>query len=279
MVRTAYVAGYFYERVKEKLIKQIEACFLSSLGPGKLPEEKTGEKENKIVAGISPHAGYVYSGACAAHFYHAISLQKKRKRIIIFGINHNNIGLPIATTKQDWETPFGIAKVDEELAELLEIPADEEAHRYEHSIEVQLPFLQYIYGDDFTFLPISLSSYAVSEKGIGIEDNLKNLSNKIKEELLIIASSDFTHYEPAEIAEKKDKEAIKFILNLDAAGFLNKVYSENLSICGYAPVAACINSAKILGAKKAELLKYMNSGDVTKDYSSVVAYASFAFSL
>jgi len=279
MTRAPYVAGQFYARTKSDLVRQIEQCFLHEFGPGRLPLDIEAEEKSsaqKIIGGIAPHAGYAYSGPCAAHFYLELSKQKT-KRIVILGVNHSGTGYAVAASAESWKTPLGEVSVDPELAELLGLELDEAAHKYEHSIEVQLPFLQYIYGDDFTFLPVSITPAFDIASGIGIEKNFSNLNEKIKREVVVIASSDFTHYEDANSAKEKDSKAIEHILALDEKSFLRYVYSRDLSICGYAPIISSIISCKNLGAKKGELLKYTNSGDVTKDYSSVVAYAAIAF--
>jgi len=281
MARAPHVAGSFYAKGKNELTRQIEQCFLHELGPGRLPidiEQEEKSSAQKIIGGIVPHAGYVYSGPCAAHFYLELSkLGTKKPRIIIFGVNHSGAGYAVAASEEAWKTPLGEVEADLELAGLLEIGFDEDAHRYEHSIEVQLPFLQYLYGDDFTFLPVSITPSFDIASGVGIEKALSKLDEKVKKDIVVLASSDFTHYEDANSAKEKDGKAIEHILALDEKSFLRYVYSKELSICGYATIISAIISCKNLGARKAELLKYMNSGDVTKDYSSVVAYASIAF--
>ncbi len=269
MARSPHVAGQFYELQPERLLKQIEASFLHSLGPGALPE--SGEKGPRdIVACISPHAGYMYSGACAAHVYYSLSLQTQPKSIVILGPNHTGIGGPVTTSMEDWTTPLGVVRADKEAVKKLGVDVDEYAHRYEHSIEVQLPFLQYIWRD-LSFVPVMISAPGI-RGGVGIEDRIAEL-----DDVLVIASSDFTHYEDAVSAKEKDSLAIDAILDLDEVRFLEIVEAHRASICGYAPIISTIITAKKLGAKKAELLKYTNSGDITGDYSSVVAYAAIVF--
>ncbi|RMF89482.1 MAG: AmmeMemoRadiSam system protein B, partial [Methanobacteriota archaeon] len=168
MVRTPHVAGQFYEADPERLRRQIEGSFLHPLGPGALPEKGAARSERDIVACISPHAGYMYSGPPAAHVYHALSGQEPPSRVVILGPNHTGIGGVLSTSIEDWATPLGVARVDREAVAALNIPVDEYAHRYEHSLEVQLPFLQYIYGDSFMFAPVIIS--ATGPNGVGIED-------------------------------------------------------------------------------------------------------------
>ncbi len=276
-MRKPAVAGMFYPKEKEKLINQIEECFLSNLGVGKLPERKLSE-ERRIVGAITPHAGYIYSGYEASYVYYELSKEKKPDTVVILGPNHHGIGSLVAVSVEDWETPLGVVKNDRELSERFYkncgiIDLSEEAHIYEHSIEVQLPFLQYIYGD-LKFVPISL---ALQDLDVAKEVAECIVKNSRDRDIIIIASSDFTHYENAKAAKEKDFIAIEKILNMDEKGFLKVVYENDISICGYGPIASVIVASKLLGAKKAKLLKYGNSGDVTGDYSSVVAYASIVF--
>jgi hypothetical protein len=274
-MRSPAVAGQFYPASREALIEQIERCFLHPLGPGKLPVLNETEPRS-IIAGVVPHAGYVYSGYEAAHVYYALALEEKPESIVLLGPNHTGMGSLVAVSRQDWKTPLGIARCDRELAEELfvgcdVIDGDEVAHAYEHSIEVQLPFLQYIYGD-FKFVAISLGLQELE-----VSREIASCLAKVEKDILVLASSDFTHYESASQARQKDMRAIEAILALDEAQFMRRVYEHRISTCGYGAVAIAIAAAKLLGAKRAELLKYGNSGDVTGDYGSVVAYAGIVF--
>ncbi len=277
MVRKPYVAGYFYPNDREELIKTIEKCFTSKLGVGKLPEKVYGEK--RIIGGIAPHAGYMYSGYEASFIYYELAKQKKPETVIIIGPNHTGLGSMVAISYDDWETPLGTVKVDREVVKFLAktagiIDINEEAFRYEHSIEVQLPWLQYIYGNDFKFVGICMMLQDLeTARAVG------SAISKINKDIIVLASSDFTHYEPIDVAKQKDMAAIYHILNMDEEKFLKEVYSKNISICGYGPIATCIVASKLLGAKKARLLKYGSSGDVTGDYREIVAYASITFEL
>jgi AmmeMemoRadiSam system protein B len=278
MTRSPYVAGQFYEADPERLRQQIRGSFLHPLGPGELP--LSGEKsERDIVACVTPHAGFMYSGACAAHVYGALSMQVKPKTIIILGTNHTGIG-GVTTSFEDWATPLGIVMVDREAIRQLGIEVDERAHRYEHSIEVQLPFLQYIW-EDFEFVPIIVSPR------LGVDGNLEDRISEL-DNVLVIASSDFTHfglnygYMPftdnvRERLRELDMGAITFIEQMDEEGFADYVRSTGATICGHAPISSAIKTAKLLGAKKGELLKYTTSGDIVGDFSSAVAYAAIVF--
>lgn len=269
-MRNPCVAGQFYSGSREGLKEQIKECFLSDIGPGELP--KSGDAKRDIVGCVVPHAGYMYSGAVAAHVYAELAKQAVPETIVIIGFNHRGIGSLAALSNDDWETPLGVVGTDREVVgelskycKLMDI--DETAHIDEHSLEVQLPFLQYIY-DDFKMVPLSLN-WAASE----ILDEISECLSKIEKDVLVIASSDFTHYEAHESATQKDKNAISHILNMDEKRFLQTVYENKLSICGFVPIASCIAASKKIGATKAELLKYSTSGDVTGDYHQVVGYA------
>ncbi len=273
-MRSEAVAGQFYPAAKEDLIEQIEKCFLHPIGPGRLPEKK--EKPRDIIGAVVPHAGYIYSGYEAAHVYYSLAEQEKPELVVLIGPNHTGYGSAVAVSQEDWRTPLGIVRCDKEATEALFrgceiVNQDEMAHTYEHSLEVQLPFLQYIYGD-FKFVAITL--------GLQTLDVAREVGSCIAElgkDVLVLASSDFTHYESADAARAKDLYAIEAILELDEEEFLERVYTKNVTACGYGAIAASIVASKALGAKKAELLKYGNSGDVVGDYSEVVAYAGIVF--
>lgn len=273
-MRVEAVAGKFYPSGKEELREQIEKSFIHSLGPGELPERKNLPRD--IIGGVVPHAGYVFSGYEAAHIYHALAEQEKPEITVLLGPNHHGFGSTVGVSREDWRTPLGTARCDEAAASQLEenceaITWDENSHRYEHSLEVQLPFLQYIYGD-FEFVALSM--------GLQTLDVAKEVGKCIAglgKDVLVLASSDFTHFEQAEQAREKDHYAIAAILELDERDFLNRMTEKNITACGYGPIAASMVASKVLGAERAELLKYGNSGDVTGDYKSVVAYAGILF--
>lgn len=274
-MRSPAVAGQFYPASREALIEQIERCFLHPIGPGKLPAGEEVEARD-IVAAVVPHAGYFYSGYEAAQVYYELSKQEKPESIVILGPNHTGMGSLVAVSAQDWQTPLGAVECDRELAEELwkncgVVDRDEVAHAYEHCIEVQLPFLQYIYRD-FKFVAISLAL-----QDLEVAREIAACLAEVEKDILILASSDFTHYESASRAREKDMFAIEAILAMDEALFIKRVYERDVSACGYGAIAAAMAAAKRRGATRAELLKYGNSGDVTGDYGSVVAYAGIVF--
>lgn len=277
MKRRPYVAGMFYESSPSRLRKQIEECFLHRIGPGKLPEKVV---EHNIIGLISPHAGYMYSGPVAAHGYYILSKSKKPSTVIILGPNHSGLGAPMAVMDEGvWEMPLGDVDIDIECAKCIIdkapiVTSDELAHRYEHSIEVQIPFLQYIYNGSFKIVPIAMLMQNFEAARILGEAIAKCAQ---EHDVIVIASTDFTHYEPVEKARTKDGIAIEHILKLNAKGLYDAVIENDITMCGYGPVMALIEAVKKLGCRDAKLLKYATSGDITGDYSSVVAYASLVF--
>lgn len=268
MIRKASFSGAFYPSNKEELKEQITS-FL---------KEANGKKRD-VISCISPHAGYIYSGRCAAHTFSSI---EEKETFVIIGPNHSGIGSGIAISNEIWETPLGKVEPDtefiEELLDTLFI-VDPLSHKFEHSIEVQLPFLQ-MTQRNFKIVPISLSStfydFEICEK---IAKKIISVAKKLKRNFCLIASSDFTHFGPMygflpENPEKIDKEAIRLILNLDAKKF--NEFSFDKTICGYGGITVAMIIAKEFNAK-GELLEYYTSGDVTGDKSNWVGYASIIF--
>ena len=273
ILREPVAAGSFYNLNPEMLKKQISSCFNHELGPKSM-------KKEKFVAGVVPHAGYMYSGPIAAWVYSKI----EKANFIILGPNHSGMGSRFALMKNGlWKTPLGGVVIYEEMAEALLkeckiLEHDVLAHQHEHSIEVQLPFLQFRFGDDFKFVPISILNEFADETLLEacrvIGKGIANAIKKSKEKWIVLASSDFSHYVPQEIAEKVDRSVIKPILKLKEEEFFETINKKGASVCGFGPIATAIVVAKELKAKKGKLLKYATSGDVTEDYASVVGYAS-----
>jgi hypothetical protein len=278
-VRRPCQAGAFYEGTSDALKRQIEKCFTDKLGPGELPEVvKTAPRE--VIGLICPHAGYMFSGPVAAHAYYRLALDGKPDVVVIFGPNHTGYGSGLAVMNEGvWRTPLGDVEIDGEMAnqivyESRTVDIDDSAHSYEHSIEVQLPFLQYLYGSGFKIVPICFLMQDLSSAREVGQAVAKVLLDK---KAVIIASSDMTHYEPQESAERKDKKALEAIEAMDEARFQSIIETHNITACGHGPIAALITAAKILGGREAKLLCYKTSGDVTGDYSSVVGYAAVCF--
>ena len=274
-MRTPAVAGMFYPAEKNELKKTIHDSFVHEFGPGKFPPS---DSKKKIYGVICPHAGYVFSGPIACHSFYAIS-SKSTNLFIIVGPNHWGIGCNVASMKDaTWQTPLGNVEVDSdsatELAKFSEIiDLDFFSHTKEHSLEVQVPILQEMYSE-FKILPIVLidqSITAAKEVGAAIVEIAK------KKNVMIIGSSDFTHYEENEFAHKQDKALIEPILKMDVEGFYKVLSEKSVTACGYGAIASTMIASKELGATKGELLKYATSGDITGDTSSVVGYGSIIF--
>jgi AmmeMemoRadiSam system protein B len=261
MLRAPAVAGYFYPANRDDLIREIHNF---------LPERKKSPAHAIIV----PHAGYVYSGHVAGEVYASVELPET---FIILCPNHTGEGSEIDLyPKGAWATPLGNAEIDLELSNALlrRFPSatkDGRSHFREHSLEVQLPFLQYLKGN-VSFLPICIREFRyplLQELAHALSEIIRSSSRKT----LLIASSDMTHYESGESANKKDQLAIKQIETLNARGLYDTVHQFDISMCGYLPVTVAILAANELGATRGTLLKYANSGDITRDYSQVVGYA------
>jgi len=277
-IRLPVVAGTFYEGTADALRLQVESCFLSRFGPGKLPVVNVAGSR-KVLGLVCPHAGYVYSGAVAANAFFSLASDGKPDVVVVLGPNHTGYGNPLSAMREGaWRTPLGDVQIDSEVADAISAESgildfDEVAHRHEHSIEVQLPFLQYLYGNDFKFVPICFlmqDLQSAQEIGRALAEALANRN------AVVIASSDFTHYESQTSVNRKDLAALDAVEALDEKQFYQIIEAENVSACGYAPIAALMTYAKALGATKAEILSHKTSGDVTGDKSSVVGYAALA---
>jgi AmmeMemoRadiSam system protein B len=222
----------------------------------------------------------VYSGPVAAHAYYNLALDGRPDIVVIFGPNHTGYGSALAIMNEGlWRTPLGDVEVDSETANQIVresrfVDVDESAHRFEHSIEVQLPFLQFLYGSEFKIVPICfLMQDLPSAREVG-RSVAKVVSGK---NAVLIASSDMTHYEPQEAAMKKDKLVIGALEAMDEAKLNSVIEANSVSACGYGPMTAIITASKILGAREAKLLCYKTSGDISGDYSAVVGYAAMCF--
>jgi AmmeMemoRadiSam system protein B len=262
MIREPVVAGQFYPGSPAGLRKIIEGMV-------------DGKAEKVEAIGVvSPHAGYIYSGQVAGA---VMSRIKIKDTFVVLGPNHTGRGKSFSImTNGTWKTPLGDVAIDSELGKRVlaasnYLEEDQLAHQYEHSIEVQLPFLQYL-KPDVRIVPVILAhASGASYKIIGQE--LAGAIDGMKKDVVILASSDMTHYEPQESAQKKDRQAIEAILALDEDDLMKRIEDLDISMCGYAPVVCMMVAAKSMGAKKAELVKYQTSGDTSGDYSSVVGYA------
>ncbi len=278
-IRRPIVASQFYEGDAEALRAQIRSCFLHKIGPQKLPAVNMRSHPRNIVGLICPHAGYIYSGPIAASAFYELAIDGKPDTVVLLGPNHTGFGSALSLMNEGvWRTPLGQVEIDSKMAnEILHetsvVEADELAHRFEHSLEVQLPFLQFLYGDSFKIVPICflMQDYeSAVEVGRALEEVLDGTNS------VVIASSDMTHYEPAKKAAEKDRAALQAVTEMDAKRFYETVETQNITACGYAPITAVVTYANGLCAK-ASLLNYHNSGDITGDHSSVVGYAAVSF--
>lgn len=275
-IRPPAVAGSFYEDRPTSLRRQIEGCFRHALGPQEVPKvDPRGPR--KILGLVSPHAGYAYSGPVAAHGFAQLAGDGKPQVVIILGPNHRSLGSPVAiSSKGHWQTPLGRISLDGDLARSIcaAVPfvrEDELAHRMEHSLEVQLPFLQYLFGEGFRLVPIAIGFQDLT---ISLElGRALALVSKGKD-AVIIASTDFTHYETQSTAEQQDQGALESILRLSPEELAAVIGAHRISMCGPGPVMAMLAACREIGASKAELLKYATSGDTSGNYHQVVGYAS-----
>jgi AmmeMemoRadiSam system protein B len=270
IIRRPAVAGRFYPGNAQHLRAQVETFTTPSA-------ETPAEVKIQALGCIVPHAGYMYSGRVAGAVYGRLELPR---RYVILCPNHTGMGEPLAIMSEGaWHTPLGDAMIDSELADNLKsglplLSEDQAAHRYEHALEVQLPFLQ-VLAPGFTFVPITVgtSNYDVlSALGTVIGNQIA----EPKEPILIIASSDMNHYESDSITRVKDHKAIDQLLALDPRALYEVVHTGDISMCGYGPAVIMLTAARKLGATKAELIKYATSGDVSGDRDVVVGYAGVA---
>ncbi|MEA3514187.1 MAG: AmmeMemoRadiSam system protein B [Nanoarchaeota archaeon] len=285
MIRKPIVAGQFYPASKEDLNKQIKDSFLHGVGPGKIPGDK---RKGRIKAIIAPHAGYMFSGPAAAWAYKEIAESELADLYIVVSPNHTGFGKS-SICAEDYETPLGVVKTDKEMckriAEETQLVEDSVSHMNEHSVEVQIPFLQFACRDRIDLLrivPIVLSGDIDCAK---LGKDLKKAIEKSGKNVVIIVSSDMTHfgwnygYMPFEEDIKKnlykmDRETIKFIEKSDSQGFEKRLDEIKGTVCGRIPIVMLLNTVK---ADKIELLKYYTSADIIGDYTNAVGYAALVF--
>jgi len=269
--RPPAVAGTFYEASRDRLRQQVAYCF---------KESPVQEAKERFIGAVVPHAALIYSGHVAASFYAVAEIPK---RLIILCPNHTGIGHFAAINREGtWQMPFGEARIDTELADALMkktalLADDDRAHAREHSLEVQLPFLQQLLGNDFTFVPICLGAprYDLCEE---IGHALADVITAQGEPVGILASSDLNHYEDQKTTMVKDALAIEQVLALNPRELWRVVDELDVSMCGYIPTATMLIAARALGATRARLMKHATSGDINHDYGHVVGYASIIIS-
>lgn len=267
MKRQPVVAGQFYPGDREQLRHA-----LSQLIPG-------GTEKRKVCGVISPHAGYIYSGAVAGKLYAAIAIPAT---VLILGPNHHGVGAAAGLYPDgEWETPLGLVPINARLNSLIRshVPftqSDTVSHQFEHSLEVQVPFIQYLRPDvTISAICLGFGDYpAARDLGRGIAAAIREFA----EDVLIVASSDMTHYESADEARRKDEKALERVRAFDPEGLLKICRSEHITMCGVVPAAVMLTAARELGATLVERVAYATSGDITGDNRQVVGYAAVTVS-
>jgi AmmeMemoRadiSam system protein B len=265
-IREPAVAGLFYPGSPAKLADDIHSYAVAT-------------EENKLpaIGCVVPHAGYMYSGHVAGAVYGRLELPR---RYVILCPNHTGAGHPLAIMQEGaWRTPLGDVEIDHDLANRLRsmfplLSVDAEAHRAEHALEVQLPFLQTLAGD-FTFVPIVIGTGRLDVL-TALGESIAKAIQPVGERVMVIASSDMNHYDNDAATRVKDRFAIDRLLALDPKGLHEVVHQQNISMCGYGPAVAMLTAARRLGAARAELIKYATSGDISGDRDMVVGYAGVA---
>jgi len=260
--RSPAVAGQFYYDTPSKLTEQVEQYI------------NRNAKKEKSIGIVSPHAGLIYSGSVAGAVYSAIDFPGT---FVLIGPNHTGLGAKISLMESgEWEIPGGILHIDEKISykiamNLPIVTKDTQAHMFEHSLEVQLPFIIY-FSKEAKIVPIVMLSASIDEcrmLGEGIAKAVKDADYPV----IVAASSDMSHYVPDSVARQKDGKAIEKILSLDPEGLYETVRKEGISMCGYVPATTMLFAAKALGAQSSRLVKYCTSAEVSGDYDHVVGYA------
>lgn len=265
-VREPAVAGMFYPGTPDRLDREVRT--LTHPEAGSTPQ-------HEMIGGLVPHAGYVYSGAVAGGFFAHARLPQ---RLIVLGPNHTGLGAAVAVSPHTaWRTPLGDEPVDAELAEWLcdEFPPaelDARAHRHEHSIEVQLPFLQVARPDGWV-LPVCVRHLSLADC-LRLGDALARVVEHCEQPVGLLASSDLSHYEPDHVARQHDRQALEPILRLDPTGLYETVHRNGISMCGVIATTVMLAACRRLGARRAHEIAYATSGDVTGERAAVVGYAS-----
>jgi len=264
-IRRPCVAGQFYPDDPDEL-----SSLISSFVAGKVTQKQD------VLGCFLPHAGYIYSGRVAAQTLSGVNI---KDTVILLGPNHSGNGPAFSLMHQGyWQTPLGNIEIDSRSANLFldgskYLKADTFAHADEHSLEVELPILQY-FRKDFKIIPVTIKTDELGILKIVAEELAGVIiKNNLKGSVMFIASSDMTHYEPQKSAEKKDALAIEAIIALDEDKLDAAVKRLSISMCGFAPAVVLLRAARLLGAKKGKLIKYQTSGDASGDTSSVVGYA------
>ncbi|MBE6488909.1 MAG: MEMO1 family protein [Methanosphaera stadtmanae] len=276
MIREPCVAGMFYPGDFNSLLDIIDDLF------SRVGDVEINESTRCISSVVVPHAGYVYSGLTASYAFKQLLYDRLPETIVIIGPNHTGIGREISvSTSNKWNTPLGDVDVDVEFCEELDkvdfnVTLDESAHIREHSIEVELPFLQYIANvnnSNFKIVPIIIGKQEL-KLCKNLAKSIYDVQNKLNRDCIVIASTDLTHYEDSETAEYLDKKVINSIEDMDSKQLIMDIIDYDISMCGYGPTITAITYAQLMNAYNSKCLRYSNSGQVSGDYDSVVGYTS-----
>jgi AmmeMemoRadiSam system protein B len=268
MIRLPAVAGQFYPANPRELSSLIHRFIKENGEPQKV----------RVQACLVPHAGYIYSGHVAAAVFSQIVIPNK---IIVLGVRHQPYGEELAIVSHGtWRTPLGEATIDRALALRLRaacpaLQEDEVAHAREHSLEVEMPFLQLLQAE-FTFVPVAIGSTRFEEL-VKLGEGVAEVVAGSKEEILVVTSSDMNHYEEEGLTRRKDQRAIECMLRLDAKGLYEVCRRERISMCGLGPAIATLSALRKLGVQSGELVKYATSGEISGDHDAVVGYAGMIF--
>ncbi|MDN7024177.1 AmmeMemoRadiSam system protein B [Methanoculleus sp. FWC-SCC1] len=258
-MRPCSVAGMFYPAEPRHLEQLLERFF----------ENRAAGLDARGI--VSPHAGYVYSGETSACAFSAVPPEFDGTFVVI-GPSHR--GYMTTTSRVAWETPLGVVDIDTDLVDALDITVDEASHRTEHSLEVQMPIIKYRF-PRARVAPVMMGDQTY-EAAAGLAEHILRAIKQTGRDVRIVASSDFSHYVPDEVARERDLHAIEALETLDIPEFYRRLSAVDASVCGYGPIAAMCIACRALGAKRGQLLRYTTSGDVTNDYDQVVGYAAIA---
>ena len=268
MLRLPAVAGQFYPADPRELTRLIR----------KFSADNPATRKTRVRACLVPHAGYIYSGSVAGAVFARVILPKQ---VVVLGVRHSPMGEDLAILSEGaWRTPLGDAPVDESLAQKVKaacpsLREDGVAHSREHSLEVEIPFLQ-ILDPDFSFVPVAVGTLRFEElQDLG--NGLARVLKESQEDILIVTSSDMNHYEPDDVTRIKDAKAIDYMKAVDAKGLFEVCRKEKISMCGLGPAVAMLTAMKELGVQCGEVVRYATSGDVNGDRDAVVGYAGMIF--
>jgi AmmeMemoRadiSam system protein B len=263
-MRKPYVSGYFYPSDPDTLREKIRWSFLHWNGPGHIPQVM---KEAAEIGVVAPHAGYDYSGPVAAFSYSSLATSGRYDYYVIIGPNHTGLGSPVSLGDQDYLTPLGPAKVRKDVVEELQddlITVDNAAHISEHSVEVQVPFLQFLYGD------VEIVPIVMMDQSLEAAEHLAMKIKKLSGNFTVIASSDLNHYLPLQRLRQLDGFFAKTVLSRDFKTMFRYIYSDEMSVCGYGPIATLLSAY----SGKVELLKLSNSIEIAGGQTGV-GYGAF----